>query len=381
MSALIAAASVALIGLVLWDAFETVLLPRRVTRHLRLARLYYVNAWTPWAAVARRIRPGKGRNTFLSSFGPLSVIVLIGLWAAGLIAGFGLLQWSLGSRLRGTDERPGLGTDMYLSGTTFFTLGFGDVTPADPLGRTLAVAEAGLGFGFLAVVISYLPVLYQAFSRREVTISLLDARAGSPPTAAQLLIRMARGRKGAALDRFLEEGERWAAELLESHVSFPMLSYYRSQHDNQSWLAALAAVLDTSALVLTVVDETDPYQAGLTFAMARHVVVDLAQVYLVPPEEPSPDRLPEDRLHRLREALGAAGLPLRPKAAADLRLAELRETYEPFLVALSRHFLLDLPPVLPDSAPVDNWQTSAWMRRTQGIGGLTQADARDDHAD
>ena len=231
------------------------------------------------------------------------------------------------------------------------------------------------------MVISYLPVLYQAFSRREVTISLLDARAGSPPTAAQLLIRLARGRNVAALGRFLEEWERWAAEVLESHVSFPMLSYYRSQHDNQSWLAALTVVLDTSALVLAVVEGADPYQAGLTFAMARHVVVDLAQVYHVPPIEPAPDRLPEGRLRRLREELRAAGLSLREGEAADRALAELRGMYEPFLAALSRHFLLELPPVLPEAAPVDNWQTSAWMRRTRGIGGLTAADADDDHVD
>ncbi|MDB5353049.1 MAG: Ion transport 2 domain protein [Planctomycetota bacterium] len=382
MSALVATMSVALILLVLWDAFEAVLLPRRVTRHLRFARLYYVNSWTPWAAVARRMRPGKKRNSFLSLFGPLSVLVLIGLWASGLIAGFGLLQWSLGSRLHGPDDRSGLGTYFYLSGTTFCTLGFGDVTPVDPLGRALAVAEAGLGFGFLAVVISYLPVLHQSFSNREVTIALLDARAGSPPTAAQLLIRLARGHNLAALDRFLEEWERWAAGVLESHISFPMLSYYRSQHDNQSWLAALTAALDTSSLVLAVVEGTGPYQAGLTFAMARHVVVDLAQVYQVPPIAPDPDRLPEDRLRQLREELRAAGLVLREGAAADRKLVELRGLYEPFLAALSRHFLLDLPPVMPVSAPVDNWQTSAWMRRTSALGGLAAAaDATDDHTD
>jgi voltage-gated potassium channel Kch len=381
MSALAAAASLALIALVLWDAFEAVLLPRRVTRQLRLARLYYAYAWTPWAALARRLRPGKWRNTFLSAFGPLSVLGLIGLWAAGLVAGFGLLHWSLGTRLHAPDEPVGLGTYLYFSGTTFFTLGFGDVTPAGPWGRALAVAESGLGFGFLAMVISYLPVLYQAFSRREATISLLDARAGSPPTAVGLLTRLARGRRLAAIDRFLEEWERWAAEVLESHVSFPMLSYYRSQHDNQSWLAALAAALDTSALVLAVADGPDPYQAGLTFAMARHVVVDLAQVYRVPPDAAAPDRLPEDGLRRLREDLRAAGLGLREGAAADRKLAELRGMYEPFLAALSRHFLLDLPPVLPGPAPVDNWQTSAWMRRTRGIGGLAAPDAADDHAD
>src|SRR5262249_46157166 len=143
-----------------------------------------------------------------------------------------------------------LGDYFYVSGITFFTLTFGDVVPTGAVGRVLSVLEAGLGMAFLAVVISYLPVLSQAFSRREATISLLDARAGSPPAAGEFLLRLARGGGVASLDGFLAEWERWAAELLESHLSFPPLAYYRSQHANQSWLAALAAALDASAFVL-----------------------------------------------------------------------------------------------------------------------------------
>ncbi|MBV8558703.1 MAG: two pore domain potassium channel family protein [Planctomycetaceae bacterium] len=358
------------------------LLPRRITHHFRFARLFYIYSWTPWAALARRMRSSKRRNFFLSFFGPLSVLVLMGVWAAGLILGFASLQWSLGSPLHTPGDDARFPVYLYFSGVTFFTLGFGDVTPAFGLGRFLAVAETGLGFAFLAVVISYLPVLYQAFSHREVTISLLDARAGSPPTAGQLLIRLAQRRNFALLDRFLEEWERWAAEVLESHISFPVLSYYRSQHDNQSWLAALTAILDTAALVIAGVKGADPYQAQLTFATARHTVVDLAQVYYVPPIEPDPDRLPEDRLLQLREELRAAGIELRDGEAVDRNLAELRGMYEPFVTALARHFLLALPPVLSDLTPVDNWQTSAWMRRTIGIGRLAPLEQPcDDHRD
>jgi hypothetical protein len=381
MSALTATASLILIALVLWDAFEAMLLPRRVTRQLRFARLYYVYSWRPWAAMARGFRPGKRRNVLLSLYGPLSILGLFSVWAFGLIAGFALLQWSLGSPLHTPDGHHGLGDYGYFSGVTFFTLGFGDVTPARPLGRFLAVVESGLGFGFLAVVISYLPVHYEAFSRREVTISLLDARAGSPPTAAELLGRLARHSDIALLDRFLGEWERWAAEVLESHISFPVLSYYRSQHDNQSWLAALTAILDTSALVVAGLRGADRSQAWLTFAMGRHVVVDLSQVYHVPPVAPDPDRLLPERLRALRERLKSAGLELRDGEAVDRRLAELRGMYEPFVNALSRYFVLPLPPVLSEEEPVDNWQTSAWMRRARGFGQLATADPTDDHVD
>ena len=177
------------------------------------------------------------------------------------------------------------------------------MVPTGAAGRALSVVEAGMGFVFLAVIISYLPVLYQAFSRREITISLLDARAGSPPSAGELLRRLAAGRSPAGAGPFLVEWERWAAELLESHISFPVLSYYRSQHENQSWVGALTAILDTSALLIAGVDGPDSYQARLTFAMARHAAVDLALVFQTPPLPPQPDRLPRGGL---RPAAGVA---------------------------------------------------------------------------
>jgi Ion channel len=381
MSALIAICSLLLIVVVLHDAFETTLLPRRISRQFRFARFFFRSSWTFWAVVARGIRSSKRRNGFLSQFGPLAFLVLLFLWALGLIFGFALLHWGFSTPLHSPEEAPGLSVYLYMSGVIFFTLGFGDVTAVYPLGRLLTVVESGLGFGFLAVVISYLPVLYQAFSHREVTISLLDARAGSPPSAGQLLIRFARYRNFDSFDRFLEEWERWAAEVLESHVSFPLLSFYRSQHDNQSWLAALTVILDASALVIASVKENDSYQAQLTFAMARHTVVDLAQVYHIPPLESDQDRMPPEGLRRLRAELRAAGADLRDGEAVDRNLVELRQMYEPFVNALSRYFLLTLPPLIPESVPVDNWQTSAWMQRTSGIGNLVPVDSSDDHVD
>jgi hypothetical protein len=376
----IAVLSVILIFLVLQDAFETMLLPRRITRPFRFTKLYVQCSWQIWSAMARRVRATKRRSLLLSLYGPLSILILMGLWALGLIVGFALLHWSLDTPLNQPDET-GFGVYLYMSGVIFFTLGFGDITPALPLGRFLAVSETGLGFAFLAVVISYLPILYQAFSHREVSISLLDARAGSPPTAAQLLLRLSRHHECDVLSRFLEEWERWAAEVLESHVSFPVLSFYRSQHDNQSWLAAMTVILDTSAIVISSFRDSDSYQAQLTFAMARHTVVDLAQVYQVRPVEFEIDRMPQHRLRALRAELSSAGVEIRESEASDKKLAELRRMYEPFVNALSAFLVLPLPVVAPDSTPVDNWQTSAWMRQTKGINELVPAEQGDDHTD
>src|SRR5437867_9039077 len=140
--------AVVLIGIVLWDAFEVIVLPRRVTRRWRLSRFFYRLTWKPWAAVARRIVSRARRESFLGFYGPLSLVFLLVLWAASLVLGFGVLQWSLGTTIHTPEEPPSLGTYLYLSGTTFFTLGLGDVAPRGPLARGLTVLESGIGFGF-----------------------------------------------------------------------------------------------------------------------------------------------------------------------------------------------------------------------------------------
>jgi hypothetical protein len=256
---------------------------------------------------------------------------------------------------------------MYMSGVTFFTLGFGDVTPAASLGREVTVIEAGLGFGFLAVVIGYLPVLYQSFSRREVNISLLDARAGTPPSAAELLRRHSEGEDMKELGQLLGDWELWAAELMESHLSYPVLCWFRSQHDNQSWLASLTTVLDACALVIVGVDGASSRQAQLTFAMARHAVVDLSQIFNASPEAPKVDRFPPVEMARLRAVLSAASIPLRDGAEADQKLAELRRMYEPYVNSLSNYLMMPLPPWILSSTVADNWRTSAWERTPQTV--------------
>src|ERR1700693_4691339 len=146
------AAGVLIILIVLWDAFETTVLPRRVSRRFRLTRIFYRTTWSPFRAIARGIRPGNPRENFLSVFGPLSLLLLLATWAFSLILGFALLHWGLGSRLAMPAGISGFRADLYLSGTTFFTLGLGDVAPASGGGRVLTVIEGGMGVGFPAAV-------------------------------------------------------------------------------------------------------------------------------------------------------------------------------------------------------------------------------------
>jgi len=334
--------AVALIGFVLWDAFEAIVLPRRVTRRWRLARLFYRLTWTLWSAVARRIVSRVRRESLLGVYGPLSLLFLLGLWAGSLVLGFGALHWSLGTTMNTPGESPSFGTYLYVSGTTFFTLGLGDVTPRGPVGRGLTVMESGVGFGFLALVIGYFPVLYNAFSRREVSITLLDPKAGSPPNVEELLRRHGRDHFHR-LDRFLHEWERWTAELMESHISYPVLAYFRSQHSSQSWLGALTTILDTCALLMAEARDESAWQARATFAMARHAVIDLAQVFRLDPRAPSPDRLSPSDLARLFHLLAEAGRPPSDTAETTRRLADYRRTYEPYVNALADRLLMPLP--------------------------------------
>lgn len=363
MNDVLALFGVLLILVILWDAFETIILPRRVTRRLRLTTLFYRSIWWPWSGLALRLTTGRKREKYLGLFGPLSLILLLGFWAGGVIFGYAIISWSLNEKLR-TSEIANFWEYLYLSGTNFFTLGYGDVTPLEPLGRAFAVVEAGTGFAMLAIVIGYLPVLYQAFSRREVNISLLDQRAGSPSSPVELLRRHKASGSAANLDEFLGGWERWAAELMESHLSYPVLCYFRSQHDNQSWLAALTTILDTCALVIVGIGGSPAWQARLTFAMARHAIVDIAQVFRTTPttRHASKSRLSHADFQRMLSIVRPEQGWTEDLTEAEHKLMQMREMYEPYVAALSEFLVMPLPPWILSEATIDNWKTSAWGR-------------------
>jgi hypothetical protein len=286
--------------------------------------------------------------------------LLIGVWSTGLIGGFALLLWGLGAQMVAPGGDAGVGTALYGSGTTFFTPGIGDVLPHTALGRLLVVLEAGLGFAFLALIISYMPVLNQAFSQREVNVSLLDVRAGSPPSAAELLRRHAGEGFTVALAQLFREGERWSAELLESHLSYPILAFYRSQHKEQSWLAELTTILDVTTLILVGIDGAPTRPARLAFAIARHAAADLSHILGTRPQSTVSERLSAVDLTHLRAVLAQAGVLLREGPEADRMLAHLRQMYEPFVSALADWLLMPLPSWLPPPGATDAWKITAW---------------------
>ena len=363
MQILILIAGIACLFLALLDAFQTVILPRRATGKFRITRIFYIVTWAPWSWFSLKIKNQRKRETMLSFYGPLSLVLLIVIWAGALVAGFAIIFYALGSPFADPLGRTvGLRSDLYVSGTTLFTLGLGDVVPKRYLIRDLVILEAGMGLGFVAMVIGYFPVLYAAFSRREVSISLLDARAGSPPTAVELLRRHSFEGGNAALVLLLEEWERWSAELLESHISYPLLCYFRSQHTHQSWLGALTAILDTCALLISGVQEQPARQAQLTFAMARHALVDLAQIFSVDPVKDMADRLPEKKFQLVYDQMCQSGVRLCRDAHSSARLHQMRQLYEGYAEGLSQYLCMPLPPWVAEQPHKDNWLSVARLR-------------------
>lgn len=362
MSTLTWIAGVAALLVVLFDAFQTIILPRRAVGRFRITKLFYALTWRPWVIAVQLAHNARRHETLYSYYGPLSLIMLLMVWAGGLIVGFALLFSALGSPLHDPSQMANFRSDLYMSGTTLFTLGLGDVTPHSPAVRALVILESGTGLGFLAAVMGYFPVLYGAFSRREVSIALLDARAGSPPTAAELLRRHSHVGAEEALGLLLTEWERWSAELLESHISYPLLCYFRSQHNNQSWLSALTAILDTSALMIAGVRGHEARQAQLTFIMARHALIDLSQVLSLEPLTGTADRLPRERYEELYNRLCQSGVSVCRDDNSYERLRELRTLYEAHAEALAAYLHMSLPPWIPEKPRVDNWERISKLR-------------------
>jgi Ion channel len=350
----VVAVAAIMILLVLQDAFEVMLLPRRVQRRTRFAVVYFRTIWRACSGLASRLGPRRGREAVLSHFGALSMLGLFASWAYSLILGFGMLDWALEPAAAASTHDRSLLAQVYMSGVTFFTLGYGDVVPHSGITRALSVVEAGVGLGFIALVIGYLPLIHQLFSSREVLVIQLDSRAGSPPTAAGLLCRHAAAL--AELNDFLREWEVWGAQLLEGHLSYPMLAYYRSQHDNQSWLAALTAVTDCCALILVGIDGVQTFQARMTFEVMRQVAVEMARSFRITPSRyTGRDRLPAEACPRLQAALAEDGVEIAAGAQAFEALRALRSTYEPLLDGLAQYLMLTLPDWIPNDDAADHW--------------------------
>ncbi len=349
----------ALVALMLLEIFVSFLLPRRVKRDPRIVRQVFNYAWLPWRRVARML-PQQAGDTLLGIYGPFGVLLNLALWVGGMMLGYACLQWAGGSQLM-AGHAVGFGNDLYFSAATLASSSTAGLYAQTTFARTVQVIDAGSGLAVIAIVIGYLPSLYQAFSRREATVSQLDARAGSPPSAGRLVVRSTQRDGWAALNRYLSGWETWVAELMETHLAYPVLAYFRSQHVNQNWLAAICTLLDTCAFTIAAAPPGSVDAARFTYAIARHAVVDLSYSFQLEPLAPSEDRLPSADLEEILRQLAEVGV----EAASELarieeRLARMRASYEPYVNALAERLELGMPPWLASESPTDNWRTTEW---------------------
>jgi hypothetical protein len=329
MRVLIAIAGALLVALVLSEFFVTFMLPRRVRRDPRFARGLEQLLWRWWRALARRLGPASA-DMLLGFFGPLALLAQLVIWAVGLMIGYGLIEWAVAG---------GSFSARFLTSSGLL-LSVG--TSSGPAGvHVVELLEAATGLGVLFIVIGYMPAVYSAFSRREAAMSQLAIRAGSPPAAAALLQRVAAYKTWRHLERDLQTWEGWAAELMETHLSYPLLASYRSQHVNQNWLAALTTIVDVAAFIRAAVPDEQGDAADITFRIGRHALADLALQSRVKPVPV--DRLSDSDFDDLFAIVEGSQIPTVDREVARRRLGQYRREYEPNAQALAESFALALP--------------------------------------
>ena len=340
LSATEGVAGLFLIVLVGWDVFNTVVLPRPTPSAYRPARIVTRGGWRAWRWQARRMADPDRRERWLAIFAPLNVLVLLVVWVALLVFGFGLLNLAFAP-----DFDPpitSLGSAVYMAATSLFTIGFGDLVPTEPWTRTIAVVSAALGLGTVALVVTYLFSLYGSFQRREVLVTSLDARAGAPPSGVALLETSQRTGLVDDLPDLFSAWERWAAEVLDSHMAYPVLGFFRSTHDNESWLASLGAMLDAAVLVLTTIEDQPRGRAEMLVAIGVHLVEDISNFFGFVND----GRVQIDRAEyeAARARLAAAGYRLESPDVGWILFAQIRGRYASRLNELAAFWMI--PPAM-----------------------------------
>ena len=264
-----------LLILVVWDLFETIVVPRPSPGWFRIARYLVRGSWRVVRAIGRG-RDGRTHDTLLGLFAPAMTLALLVAWLSTLIIGFGLVLFALRDQLSPSPQD--LGTTLYFAASSVLTLGFGDIVAAGPAARVVVVIAAASGLGVVALVVTFLFSLYGSYQRREVQVVTLQAVAGAPPSAVALLETYAQLDLVDRLPSFFAEWERWAAEVLDTHVAYPLLGFFRSSHDNLSWISALGTVLDAASLVLTTTEGVPQGEAELLKRVGSHLAEDVSNL-------------------------------------------------------------------------------------------------------
>ncbi len=326
---------IVVVGAVLWDVFESIVVPRPTPGRYRIGRNLIRGTWRVWRAAAFRSRTPEHRERLLGTYAPIVVLLILACWVALLVLGYGLILFSVRGQL--VPSPASIAEASYVAGVSLLTIGFGDIVPTGTLARAAVLFAAASGLGVVALVITFLFSLYGAFQRREVLVVTLDARAGAPPSGVNLLETYARTEMVDELPALFADWEVWSAEVLDSHVAYPILGYFRSTHDNESWLSSLGAVMDAATLVLTTIEGLPRGRAEMLVGIGQHLVEDVANYFGFPDvHAPGVERFEFDQA---RDRLAAAGYRLREAELAWSLFVELRSLYAVRLNALATYWV------------------------------------------
>jgi len=331
-------AGLLLVGLALWDVFQTIVVPRPTPGWLRIGRYVVRWTWRPYRSIVVRFKTGLARDAMLGLYAPGAAIMLLVVWLVVIVVGYGLILFALRADLQPVPQT--IGDAVYFAASSILTIGFGDIVATSGVARTVVVIGAATGLGIVALVITFLFSLFGSYQRREVLVVTLAARAKAPPSAMMLLITYARLGLVDELPSLFREWEVWTAEVLDTHVSYPLLGYFRSSHDNVSWVSSLGAVLDAAALVMTTIKGVPTGHAKITHRVGTHLVEDIANIQGLKGEGSAVERAEFDVVYA---KLGKVGYELEPEDDAWRAFERERASYAGRLLALADYWATPAP--------------------------------------
>jgi hypothetical protein len=304
------------------DLFLSVVVPRSVSARFRPSTLLSRFGWPIWRHRSMVIADAERREDTLAMVAPLLLVALLAYWVASQIAGFGLLFWALREGLRPV---PDIGSALYFAGSSLLTIGYGDIVPIHWSTRTLALFAASGGLATVAIVTTFLFQIFGAFQRREAFVVTISERTGAPPSGLEFVIRHYKLGLLHDIDPILRESQRWVAEVMETHLAYPVLTYFRSSHDDESWVGTLGAILDAATLLITTIDLDHRGQAEITARIGTHLVRDFSHFFTLPSSDPG--AVEYEEFVAAYETLHALGIPLHPLPDAWTAFDTKRTTY------------------------------------------------------
>ena len=343
-----------LIAVTALDIFQSVVVPRPTGRRFRPSGFIVRPCWIAWSRTAIRLTTGELREDYLGAFAPFILISLLIFWIASLVFGYGLMFFALRQEIKPV---PGFFEALYFSGTSLVTVGFGDYAPLGVVPRILAVMAGGSGLGAFAIITAFLFPIFGSYQQREAFVVLFTNRAGAPPSGVDMIETHAQFGMMDGLVTTIRESELWMAQVLETHLAYPILTYFRSTHDDISWVAVVGTILDASTLVITTLDTDRTGEAKIVNRLGRHFVTDFSRYFrLETSDHPGIDRHEFDAAY---ERLKAAGLPLRERETAWLEFGKIRSTYANQLNQMAKFW--EIPPaqwfgdrsLIPHHGPID----------------------------